>query len=437
MSNALPPGFLTIEAAEPPNDPVTSPDYLTDEHRRVEFGAIGLPEQFETGTPAELVAQLYGSSGSPETYEYREATKFRDMASMDWAEARVALNRLVRELRGDRYYRRNVATADLVALAEFAMTARDFTFQGKKGDNGGKLRKELADAIIVHLRPPLTARLQATADNAKIIARPIAEHLRDGWKSNDALQAMVPLPDGTFVQISQATPEEAFASLDFMRRWLADREEQRSFADGVANRLYLEGSAVTAKDYAAAISIADTREFMSAKLIMLHAGIANSIPLYRLYPATPECEAIKLWCPWGRAMPLVDSGPSKAPRSRKKVLDPAIITVTRPQDVVREVIERTGINRTTAQRMTADMRADMRRKRKALALSLLRKGETRTGVARAVGLSPSRISAMFKNQNFPTKKSNAELLQRLRGDDQFGESTERARIEWRRRPRRS
>ncbi len=167
----------------------------------------------------------------------------------------------------------------------------------------------------------------------------------------------------------------------------------------------------------------DALEFMSAKLVMLHAGIANSIPLYRLYPATPELEAIKLWWPWGRAMPLFDSGPSKAPRSRKKVLDPSIITVTRPQDVVREVIERTGINRTTAQRMTADMRADMRRKRKELALSLLRKGETRAEVARAVGLSPSRISAMFKNQKFPTKKSNAELIQRLRGDDHFGGRT--------------
>jgi Holliday junction resolvasome RuvABC DNA-binding subunit len=55
--------------------------------------------------------------------------------------------------------------------------------------------------------------------------------------------------------------------------------------------------------------------------------------------------------------------------------------------VVREVIERTGINRTTAQRMTADMRAEMRRKRKALALSLLRKGETRATVARAVAVS--------------------------------------------------
>jgi hypothetical protein len=254
MSNTLPPGFLTIAAAEPPRDPVARRDYLKDERRRVEFGATGLPEHFEIGTPEELVGKLYGCPGSPETYEYREANKFRDMASMDRVEARVALNRLLRELGGHRYYRRAAATADLVALAEFALTARDFTFLGKKGDNGGKLRKELGDAVILHLRPPLTARLQATADNAKIVARPIAGHLRDGWKLNDALQAMVPLPDGTFVQISQATPEQAFASLDFMRRWPADREEQRSFADGVANCLYQECTAVKAKEYAAAVS---------------------------------------------------------------------------------------------------------------------------------------------------------------------------------------
>ncbi|HEU0150660.1 MAG TPA: hypothetical protein VFR21_27765, partial [Bradyrhizobium sp.] len=167
------------------------------------------------------------------------------------------------------------------------------------------------------------------------------------------------------------------------------------------------GADVTAQDYAAAISAADAVEFMSAKLVMLYVGIAHSMPIYRLYPATPEREAIELWWPWGRAIPLVDGGPAKAPQTRKKVVDPAIITAKRPQDVVREVIERTGINRTTAQRMTANMRADMRRSRKATALSMLRSGETRAAVARTVGLSPSRISAMFKNQKFPTKKIKA------------------------------
>jgi hypothetical protein len=68
-------------------------------------------------------------------------------------------------------------------------------------------------------------------------------------------------------------------------------------------------------------------------------------------------------------------------------------------------MQRTGINRTTAQRMTAKLRAGMRAERRAKALALLRTGKTRAEVARSVGLSPSRISAMFKDQTFPSKKT--------------------------------
>jgi hypothetical protein len=78
----------------------------------------------------------------------------------------------------------------------------------------------------------------------------------------------------------------------------------------------------------------------------------------------------------------------------------------RPQDVVREVIERTGINRTTAQRMTAGLRSGMRADRRTKALALLRNGETRAEVARIVGLSPSRISAMFKGRPSRPRKSS-------------------------------
>jgi hypothetical protein len=92
--------------------------------------------------------------------------------------------------------------------------------------------------------------------------------------------------------------------------------------------------------------IAEGLEFMGAKLVALYAGIMHSIPLYRLHPATLEREAIELWWPWGRPRPLIDGGPAKAPTPRKKVLDPGIITAKRPQDVVREVMQRTGINRT-------------------------------------------------------------------------------------------
>jgi helix-turn-helix protein len=73
--------------------------------------------------------------------------------------------------------------------------------------------------------------------------------------------------------------------------------------------------------------------------------------------------------------------------------------------VVREVLERTGINRTTAQRLTAPMRIGMRLARRRKAEALLRQGVTKAEVARSVGLSPSGISAMFKGQTFPTKKA--------------------------------
>jgi hypothetical protein len=54
--------------------------------------------------------------------------------------------------------------------------------------------------------------------------------------------------------------------------------------------------------------------------------------------------------------------------------------------------------------MTAKLRAGMRVERRNKALALLRQGKARAEVAREVGLSPSRISAMFKGQTFPTRK---------------------------------
>lgn len=95
---------------------------------------------------------------------------------------------------------------------------------------------------------------------------------------------------------------------------------------------------------------------------------------------------------------------------RKKVLAPRIIQAARPQDLVREVIARTGFNRTTVQRMTADLRADMRRKRKAAAVTMPRKGATRAEAARAVGLSPSRISSIFKGVTFTGAGSCRDVL---------------------------
>jgi len=39
---------------------------------------------------------------------------------------------------------------------------------------------------------------------------------------------------------------------------------------------------------------------------------------------------------------------------------------------------------------------------------MLHNGATRAQVARAIGLSPSRVSAMFRGRKFPTKKALAE-----------------------------
>jgi hypothetical protein len=406
MSKALPPGFLTIEAPAPaaPEQPEDEAPWRAAGRRRSALETTRFPEPVATGTPADLLTKIFACSGSPDSTRYQEATRYRVIPDMDWPDARVALNRLVVGLQGGYWQRHAATSAELVALAEFALTARTVDFQGRKGDHAPKFRKQLSHAISVYLHSHLLKRLNVSADNARVTARPIIDQLRQ-FQSNDALQAMIPLPDSGFVRIMEATPGQAFAALQYMRDWMADQAQARAFAEDVATRLGVGGADVTAQDYAAAISTADAVEFMSAKLVMLYVGIAHSIPLYRLYPTTPEREAIELWWPWGRAMPLVDGGPAKAPQTRKKVVDPAIITAKRPQDVVREVIERTGINRTTAQRMTADMRADMRRSRKAIALSMLRRGETRTAVARTVGLSPSRISAMFKSQKFPTKKT--------------------------------
>jgi len=161
----------------------------------------------------------------------------------------------------------------------------------------------------------------------------------------------------------------------------------------------------TAQEYAEALHTAEMLAFTGEKLTTLFAGIMHSMPIYRLHPATSEHEAIQLWWPWGRPSPLVDGGPAKPPKPRKKVLDPSIITAARPQDVVREVMQRTGINRTTAQHLTAPMRIGMRLARQRKAEALLRQGVAKAEVARSVGLSPSRISAMFKGQSFPSKKA--------------------------------
>jgi len=79
------------------------------------------------------------------------------------------------------------------------------------------------------------------------------------------------------------------------------------------------------------------------------------------------------------------------------VLDPALITTARPQDVVKEVMAKTGVSRNTAQRLTATLRADMRHNREKQARRLvLDEGWTKSAVAREVGLSRRRVCALFR-----------------------------------------
>jgi hypothetical protein len=76
------------------------------------------------------------------------------------------------------------------------------------------------------------------------------------------------------------------------------------------------------------------------------------------------------------------------------------------------------MNRISAQRLTAALRRRMREEQRQMARSLLYQGETKAEVARQVGLSPSRISALFKGQRFPTKRlmpSSSRV--RIRQDD--------------------
>jgi hypothetical protein len=433
MNHALPGGILTIEEpaefegpdeveAEESEPEPQAPEFPYTGRHDAEHEATAYPKPCETGTPEELIAKFYACSGSLGSKQYREATKYRDLPNMDWPDARVALNRLVVAVQDNRYNRRRKPddiNRDLVALAEFALTSRGFEdFVGKKGDAAPRFRQELQDAAWRYLCPPLQRRLESAEQNAKAAARPITDTMKHRWGPNDALQARVPIPCSNYVRIIEATPEQAIASLEFMREWLAAEERQRPFVEDMIARLrapvttaeqYRKAAGdITAEGYSKALHIADGLQFISAKLVALYSGIMHSIPIYRLYPATPEREAIELWWPWGRGTPLIDGGPAKAPRPRKRVLDPAIITATRPHDVVRQVMERTGINRTTVQRMTSEMRADMRRARETKALSMLHSGATRAEVARAIGLSPSRVSAMFKGQKFPTKKAFAE-----------------------------
>jgi hypothetical protein len=90
--------------------------------------------------------------------------------------------------------------------------------------------------------------------------------------------------------------------------------------------------------------------------------------------------------------------------ARKAVLDPAIITTTRPTAVVKQVMRATGMNRTTASRLTKELRADLRQKQQQQARLMLEAGAPRADVAEAVGLSLSRLGVLFAGQKFHRRR---------------------------------
>ena len=66
--------------------------------------------------------------------------------------------------------------------------------------------------------------------------------------------------------------------------------------------------------------------------------------------------------------------------------------------------------------MTAEMRRGMRARRQYKARRLLLEGLSQSEVARQVGLSPSRISALFKGEEFARQKAEAiKARARLKG----------------------
>jgi len=367
--------------------------------------AKAFPAAVEVDPPEALRAAVFACSGGLDSSRYREATTFRAMPDMGWEEARIALNRLLSPIRYSTRETRQYQTRQYVALAEFVLTATGFTgFVGRRGEHAVKLRDGLGDARD-KLRGYLDSTLQTAELQAERLACPITLHgdmhgaPRSVANSIDlAFWAMVPTAADEWVRIIDATPDQTMSALDYLRATLARWDARHPVAADVLNRLTGGDSAPTAAEYAEAIHIADMLVFTNEKLLSLYAGIIYSMPIYRLYPATSEAEAIALWWPWGRPAPLVDGGPPRPPKPGKQTLDPSLITATRPQDVVREVMQKTGINRTTAQRMTATMRTRMRQQRRNEAARLLRLGHSKSEVARKVGLSASRISAMFKGE---------------------------------------
>ena len=282
--SAYPPNIVILHRPElkPDYEPPEREERLaeTSAEHKTRHNAAEFPASYETAPPEELAAKLYGCSGSMESERYLEATQYRAIRDMDWGEARLALNRLISEAKV-RYSRRMSypTIAECLALAEFALTASSFDFAGKKGEAAPKFRNEVSVARNL-LANQLSWRLKESAANVEKVAGPIiTPMMHPQYERNDALWAMVPLPDGQSVMIRDMTPEQALASLDYMRCWLADRAEPRAFAENIVARLR-QRDEVTGQQYASATSFVTAAEFISAKL-----GVVVTL---RQLPATRE-----------------------------------------------------------------------------------------------------------------------------------------------------
>ena len=110
----------------------------------------------------------------------------------------------------------------------------------------------------------------------------------------------------------RAIPDEAATALDYLRFVLGSWNARRPEAEQVADCVVKATNMPTAAEYAVALHTADMLAFMGAKLDMLYAGMMHSMPVYRLYPATPEREAVELWWPLGASASSGRWRPSEA-----------------------------------------------------------------------------------------------------------------------------
>jgi hypothetical protein len=297
-------------------------------------------------------------------------------------------------------------------LAEFVLTAHGFDgFVGNRGEHAVKLRGELSSAVATLLRH-LGNMLEQADRYIRSAAQPIPNRLHgEDWRGNRWLWAMVPLAADRWVQVNKMTAEQVAVSLGFLRATLAEWQSRRPQADDVARRLRDAVPMPAAAEFAEAVHTAETLAFTAMKLDMLYRAVMHSMPVWRLWPSTAETEALAMWWPWPwDSPPMVRGKPPKPPKSGNAALDLTTITATQPQHVVREVMERTGMDRTTAQRLTLSMRLRMRQERREQAAQMLRQGKNKADVARAVGLSPSRISALFKGKRLPAVQEIEPLL---------------------------